>query len=107
MERQNLPTLAALEAAENFFSQTAQKRHPSEAECPAPPALGGKSPPQKRKAQKKSFRAAQKLSSSEAESLPAPQVRVCIGPALTIQFDYDSSGHDSIQFDSTMHCDAL
>ena len=31
---------------------------------------------------------------------------MCIGTALTIRFDYDSPGNDSIQFDSTMHCDA-
>ena len=33
-------------------------------------------------------------------------IGVCIGTALTIRFDYDSPGNDSIQFDSTMHCDA-
>ena len=33
-------------------------------------------------------------------------VEVCIGSVLTIRFDYDSPGNDSIQFDYTMHCDA-
>lgn len=80
VERQNIPALlSALEATEKKCSKTAEKQPPSQAECLAPPALDGQSPPNNRKAQKKSSRVEQ--NTSEAESLQTPQVRVGIGPA--------------------------